>query len=50
VAANGWGAWPVEAYTAGPSPWATVTDQRAASGAQSLRLSIDPSTNGQIGV
>lgn len=50
VADNGWGAWPVLPYTAGPSPWALVTDERAASGAQSLKLSIDPATNGQIGV
>ncbi len=50
VAANGWGAWPVDPYSAGPSPWAAVTNERAASGDQSLRLSIDPATNGSIGV
>jgi len=50
VAANGWGAWPVEPYSAAPSPWAAVTNERAASGSQSLRLSIDPLTNGSIGV
>lgn len=50
VAANGWGAWPNQPYTIDPSPWAVVSTQRAASGDQALRLSIDPATNGQIGV
>jgi PEP-CTERM motif len=50
VAANGWGAWPSAPYSADPSPWAAVTNERAASGTQSLRLSIDPATNGSIGV
>jgi hypothetical protein len=42
TSASGWYAWPVEAYSPNPSPWAVVTDQKAASGDQSLRLSINP--------
>jgi hypothetical protein len=49
TSASGWYAWPVEPYSAAPSPWAVVTDQKAARGDQSLRLSVEPS-NGQIGV
>jgi hypothetical protein len=42
TSATGWYATPVEAYSANPSPWAVVTDQKAASGSQSLKLSINP--------
>ncbi len=50
TSALGWYAWPVEAYSANPSPWAVVTGQQAASGSQALKLSIDPAANSSIGV
>lgn len=50
TSANGWYAWPVAPYSADPSPWALVTDQKAAGGSQSLKLFIDPAANSQIGV
>lgn len=50
VGATGWKAGPVEPYSANPSPWAVVTDQKAASGSQSLKLSIDPASNSSISV
>ena len=46
--ANGWSAWPNQPYSAAPSPWAVVSDLRAASGTQSLRMSVDDSSNSQI--
>lgn len=50
TAANGWSATPNAPYTTDPSPWAVVSGSKPASGSQSLRLSIDPNTNPQIGV
>ncbi len=40
---DGWRAQPREPYSAAPSPWVTVSDARATSGNQSLRLAMDNS-------
>lgn len=50
TSALGWYAWPLEPFSADPSPWAVVTGTRAASGSQSLKMSIDPTSNSQIAV
>lgn len=39
---DGWRATPRAPYSGAPSPWALVSTQRAASGTQSLKLSMEP--------
>lgn len=40
---DGWRALPREPYATAPSPWVTITTQRAFSGSQSLQLRMDAS-------